>query len=148
MSLKTPIGYIDIRVFAHATEDPDKVLISAKNILPIELREGVKFKKDQLTGYYKNPILLFKIRLTEKSALLQTLKYISSSLTSLDKEELAEKIKIHIEKRNLYLRFDKQLAYKSTVKFSTKDTIHLKIHFKNKTTNEIIDLCKDLGLLL
>ena len=148
MSLKIPNGYIDIRVFAHATEDPDKVLISAKNILPIELREGLKFKKNQLTGYFKNPILIFKIHLTDKIVLLQILKYISNNLTFLDKEELTEKIKIHIEKRNLYLRFDKQLAYESTLKFSAKDPIHLKIHFNNKTTNEIIELCKDIGLLL
>lgn len=148
MSIKTPIGYIDIRVISHATEDSDKVLFSAKNILPIELREELKFKKNQLTGYFKNPILLFKLRLTQKNILLQTLKYISSNLSSLDKKELTEKIKIHIEKRNLYLRLDKQLAYKSILKFSTKDPIHLKIHFKNKTKTEIIDLCKDLGLLL
>jgi len=147
LSLKTHIGYIDIRVFAHATEDPDKVLISAKNILPIELREKAKFKKIQLTGYFKNPILLFKFRLADKSEILQTLKYISTRLISLDKEELAEKIKIHIDKRNLYLRFDKQLAYKSTLKFSAKDPIHLKIRFQNRTTKEIINLCIKFGLL-
>jgi RNA binding exosome subunit len=148
LSSKTPIGYIDIRVFAHATEDPDKVLISVKNILPLELREDLRFKKNQLTGYYKNPILLYTTRLADKSVLLQTLRYISDHLTSLDKEELTDKIKIHLEKKNLYLRFDKQLAYGSTLKFSAKDPIHLKIHFKNKTTREIIELCKELGLVL
>jgi RNA binding exosome subunit len=147
LSSKSPIGYIDIRVFAHATEDPDKVLISVKNTLPIESREDLAFKKTALTGYYKNPIILYQTRLIDKNVLLQTLKYISANLDSLDKEDLAKKIKIHLEKKNLYLRFDKQLAYNKTVKFSAQDPIHFKIHFKSKTSREIIELCKDLGLL-
>jgi RNA binding exosome subunit len=147
LSSKSPIGYIDIRVFAHATEDPEKVLNSVKNTLSIESRDDLTFKKTLLTGYYKNPIILYQTRLTDKSALLQTLKYISNRLDCLDKENLTKKIKIHLEKRNLYLRFDKQLAYNDTIKFSTKDPIHFKIHFKNKTYREIIELCKKIGLL-
>jgi RNA binding exosome subunit len=148
LSLKTPIGYIEIRVFAHATEDPDKVLISTKNLFPLELRDNLTFNKTQLTGYHKNPILLYKTRINDKSMPLQILRYISDHLSSVDKEDLTDKIKIHLEKKNLYLRFDKQFAYGSTLKFSAKDPIHLKVHFKNKTTREIIELCRQLGLIL
>jgi RNA binding exosome subunit len=65
----------------------------------------------------------------------------------LDKENLTKRIKVDLVKRNLYLRFDKQLAYSNKIKFSAKDPIHFKIHFKNKSSKEIIELCKDLGLL-
>ena len=45
MSSKPPIGYIDIRVFAHATEDADKVETAVKNLLPTELAETLIFQK-------------------------------------------------------------------------------------------------------
>lgn len=148
LSPKTLIGYIEIRVFSHATEDINKVLISTKNLFPPELRENLTFKKTQLTGYYKNPIILYKIQLNDKILCLETLKFISAQLSSLDKEKLTDNIKNHLEKKNLYLRFDKQLAFGSRIKFSAKDPIHLKIHFKTKTAKEILDFCKELGLIL
>ena len=148
MSPKSPIGYIDMRVFVHATEDTEKVLLSAYNTLPFELKEAVKFKETRLTGYYKNPIILYQTRLTDKQTFIPILNYLSSNLNSLEKEDLTNNIKIHLEKGNLYLRFDKQLSYTNTLKFSKKDPIHFKIHFKHKTSKEIIDLCKELGLLL
>jgi RNA binding exosome subunit len=59
VSSKPPIAYIDIRVFAHATEDPEKVLAAVRNILPTELEENLVFQKTGLTGHHGNPILLF-----------------------------------------------------------------------------------------
>jgi RNA binding exosome subunit len=56
-------------------------------------------------------------------------------------------MKLHLEKRNLYLRFDKQSAYMGELKFSSNDPIHFKIHFKNKTPKEIMEICKETGLL-
>jgi len=147
LSSKSPIGYIDIRVLAHATEDTDKVLLAVHNTLPSELKEDVVFKETRLTGYYKNPITLYQTRLIDKQTLIPTLKYLSSKVNSLDKENLTNHINIHLDKGNLYLRFDKQLAYNNMLKFSTKDPIHIKIHFKNKTSKEIIALCEELGLL-
>ena len=148
LSPKTLIGYIEIRVFSHATEDANKVLISVKNLFPSELRENLAFKKTQLNGYYKNPIILYKILLNDKILCLETLKFISTQLNSLDKKILTDNIKNHLEKKNLYLRFDKQLAFESIIKFSTEDPIHLKIHFKTKTAKEILDFCKELELIL
>ena len=147
MSSKSPIGYIDIRVIAHATEDTEKVLIAVHNTLPSELKEDIVFNETRLTGYYKNPIALYQTRLIDKQTLIPILKYLSSKLNSLDKENLANNINIHLDKGNLYLRFDKQLAYVNTLKFSATDLIHFKIHFKNKTSKEIIALCEELGLL-
>jgi RNA binding exosome subunit len=75
------------------------------------------------------------------------LQKIGSGLSSLDKEELSRDLKLHMEKRNLYLRFDKQSAYLGTIKFTQNDPVHFKIHFKNKTHDEIVDICKSAGLL-
>ena len=111
MSSKPPIAYIDIRVFAHATEDPDKVQTAVRNLLPPELAETILFEKSPTTGHYGNPIILFTASLTDKKLLPLALQKIGSSLSSLDKEQLLQDLKMHVEKGNLYLRFDKQSAF-------------------------------------
>jgi len=110
VSSKTPIGYIDVRVFSHATEDLDKVLIAVRNTLPIELAETAVFQKTSLTGHHGNPITLIEARLAEKEAFPSVIKKIAFSLTSLDKGTLSSEIELHLEKRNLDCRFDKQSA--------------------------------------
>jgi RNA binding exosome subunit len=144
---KTPIGYIDVRVFAHATEDPEKVLTAIRNTLPKELSENTVFKKTILTGHHKNPIILFENKLTDKQQLPTALEKIAAGLSPLDKEKLDSEIKLHLEKRNLYLRFNKQSAYQSKLRFSSNDPIHFKIHFKNKTPEEIVEICRNTGVL-
>lgn len=147
VSSKSPIGYIDARVFAHATEDPEKVLTAVRNILPAELSENAVFQKTVLTGHHGNPIILFETKFADKQALPIALQKIGAGLTVLDKEKLDSDLKLHLEKRNLYLRFDKQSAYQSEVRFSQNDPIHFKIHFKNKTFEEIVEICRNAGLL-
>jgi RNA binding exosome subunit len=141
------IGFIDIRVFAHATEDSDKVQTAVRNLLPEELAQTLVFEKTSLTGHHGNPIILFTAKLTDKKTLPAALEKIGSGLNSLDKEALCRDLKLHLEKRNLYLRFDKQSAFLGTLKFSQNDPVHFKIHFKNKSPQEITDICKDAGLL-
>ena len=147
MSSKPPIGYIDIRVFAHATEDTSKVQTAVRNILPTELAQTLVFEITSLTGHYGNPITLFTAKLTDKKTLPAALQKLGEGLNSLDKEELSRDLKLHMEKRNLYLRFNKQSAYLGTIKFTQNDPVHFKIHFKNKSHEEITDLCKKAGLL-
>lgn len=148
MSAKPPIGHMDIRVFAHATEDTDNVETAVKNLLPNELAEILVFQKTTLTGHHGNPIILFTAQLIDKKTLPLALQKLGSGLNSLDKEELTHDLRLHLEKRNLYLRFDKQAAFLGTIKFSQNDPIHFKIHFKNKTPDEITEICRSSGLLL
>jgi len=147
MSSKPPIAYMDIRVFAHATEDQDKVQTAVRNLLPENLAQTILFQKTTLEGHHGNPITLFTAKLTDKKLLPTVLEKIGSGLSSLDKEDLSQDLKLHLEKSNLFLRLDKQSAYLGTFKFNQNDPIHLKIHFKNKSTQEIEELCKTTGLL-
>jgi RNA binding exosome subunit len=147
MSTKPPIAYIDVRVFAHATEDPDKVQLAVRNLLPTELSDTLVFEKQSCTGHHGNPIILFISKLTDKKLLPKMLEKIGKELGALDKEELNHDIKLHVEKGNLYLRFDKQSAFLEALKLTQNDPIHLKIHFKNKTAQDIIEISKQTGLL-
>jgi len=146
-SSKYPIAYVEIRVFSHATEDQQKVETAVRNILPEELASETKFTRTACTGHHGNPILLLEAKLENRQLLPKVLEKIGASLSSLDKEELASEFKEHLEKRSLYLRFNKQSASLSTASFSPNDPIRVKIHFKNKTPDEIAELCKQAGLL-
>jgi RNA binding exosome subunit len=144
---KTSIEHIQIRVFAHATEDPEKVLTAVRNTLPEELNANAAFQKTNLTGHYGNLIILFETKLTDKEALPNALEKIANDLSTLDKENLNSEIKLHLQKRDLYLRFNKQSAYMGKLRFSSNDPIRFKIHFKNKTPEEIMEICRKIGLL-
>jgi RNA binding exosome subunit len=147
VSSKPPIGYINVRVFAHATEGSEKVLAAVRNLLPLERSEEVVFQKIRLTGHHGNPIALYEAKLADKQTLPAVLQKIGAGLTSLDKEQLDRDLRLHLEKRNLYLRFDKQAAFQGKVRFSQNDPVHFKIHFKNKTYEEITAICREAGLL-
>jgi len=136
-----------VRVFAHATEDSEKVLTAIRNLLPVELGEEVVFQKARLSGHHGNPIVLFEAKLADKHLLPDVLRKIGAGLTSLDKEQLDSDVKAHLEKRNLYLRFDKQFAFQGEVRFSQNDPVHFKVHFKNKSFEEILEICRSAGLL-
>jgi len=148
MSAKPPIAYMEIRVFAHATEDPDKVQTAVRNLFPLELAETLVFEKASCTGHHGNSIILFTAKLCDKKLLPVAIEKIGSSLSAIDKEELSREFKLHLEKGNLYLRFDKQSAFLGSAKFTQNDPIHLKIHFKNKTSQEILDFSNQTGLLI
>ena len=138
---------MDIRVFSHATEDPEKVQAAVRNLLPDELAQTIFFETRNLTGHHGNPITLFTAKLEDKKVLPRALEKIGSCLNSLDKEQLCADLKLHVDKGNLYLRLDKQAAFLGEFRFSQNDPIHLKIHFKNKSNEQIAELCKSSGLL-
>ncbi|HEX9261264.1 MAG TPA: RNA-binding domain-containing protein [Candidatus Bathyarchaeia archaeon] len=144
---RLPIGYIGIRVFAHATEDAEKVMTAVRRMLPETTGENVVFEKTVLTGHHGNPIVLLEAKLEDRLILPDVLQRIGNGLTALDKETLDSELKLHLEKGNLYLRFDKQQAFLGASRFSTNDPIHFKVHFKNRTADEIANLCRELGLL-
>ncbi len=147
LSSKYPIAYIEIRTFSHATEDIEKVQKAVKNTIPDELAEELTFAKNSLTGHHSNPIAFLEARLTNKAALPSVLNKIAKELSSLDKEILYKEFTQHVERHNLYLRFDKQNAFLGKLTLSPIEPIHFKIHFKNKTPEEIEQICKDAGLL-
>jgi len=147
MSQKSLVNYIDLRAFAHATEDTEKVLSALHKLLPTELSETVQFEKNNLTGHHENSITLFTTQLTEKKHLPTLLEKIGQNINAIDKDALNNNLQLHIDKTNLYLRFDKQAAFLGKIKFTQNDPIHFKIHFKNKTHEEIIEILKKSGLL-
>lgn len=147
MSSKTPIAYIDIRTFAHATEDTDKVQTALNNTLPTELIQTINFQKTNLTGHHGNLITLLETRIKDKNTTQAVFQKLAAGLSIIDKEQLNSEIKQHLEKGNLYLRLDKQNAYLGQIRLGQTDPIHLRIHFKKHAPQEVIEICQKYGLL-
>ena len=147
LSSKVQVAYIDIRVFAHATEDPERVLTATRNALPIESIDTVTFKRSNLTGHHGNPITLYETKIKEKKLVQAAFERLCSGLSVLDKEALANDIKQHLDKGNLYVRLDKQCAYLNELRLGSTDPVHLRIHFKKHSAEEIVDICRRSGLL-
>lgn len=147
LSSNVPIAYIDMRVFAHATEDLEKVLTAVHNTLPAESADTVVFKKTTLTGYHGNPITLVETRIKNRKVAQAFLEKLVSGLSMVDKEALGSEIGQHLENGNLYIRLDKQSAYLGQLKLSSTDPVHLRMHFRKPRAEEVIDICRRFGLL-
>jgi len=147
LSSKTPVGYVDLRVFAHATEDPERVLTAVRNVLPSESVDSVVFKRSSLAGHHGNPIVLFEARVKDRRLVQAVFAKLCSGLGLMDKQVLAGEISGHLERGNLYLRLDKQSAFLGEVRLGSVDPVHVRVHFKKHGTDEVVSVCREFGLL-
>jgi RNA binding exosome subunit len=147
LSSKAPVGYVDVRVFAHATEDAEKVMTAIRNVLPSELVDTVVFRKTSLTGHHGNSITLIEARVKERKAVQAFFAELCSRLSIMDKQRLSDEIEQHLDRANLYLRLDKQSAFLNEMKLGSTDSIHLQIHFKKHGADEVLAVCRESGLL-
>jgi len=142
-----PIAYIDIRFFAHATEDSDKVVKAVQQILPSDRIDDIVFKRDNLRGHYGNPITLFETRIKEKEIIRAFVEKLSSHLDESDKEALREEIDLRVERGSLYIRLDKQAAFQGEFRLCTADPIRVHIRFKKTKIEDIVKTCRELGMI-
>jgi len=141
------IAYIDIRFFAHATEDLDKVIEAVQNVLPANYVDDIVFRRDNLQGHYGNPILLFETRIKKKEIVKAVVENFSSHLRESNRKALHEEIDLYVQKGSLYIRLDKQAAFQGELKLCTTDAIRLRIRFKKAKTEDLVQTCQDLGIL-
>jgi len=143
---QTPITSVDISFFAHATEDENKVREAVRHLLPAAQVENIIFCKSNLRGHHGNPITLFEARIKEKETVKAVVGNLSSSLSPLDKESLLREVELHVEKGKLYLRFDKQAAFQGQLKLGVSDPIRVRLHFKKSKLEDIVQVCREIGM--
>jgi RNA binding exosome subunit len=142
-----PIAYVDIRFCAHATENIDKVVEAVHNILATDKVEEVTFKQSVTEGHYGNPITFFETRIKDKQIINGLVENLSANLTSLDKDELSREIHRCVEKGSLYIRLDKQAALQGKIKLVTSDPIRIRIRFRKTKLEDVVEICKETGML-
>jgi RNA binding exosome subunit len=117
----------EISVFAHATEDEEKVKQAVKRIAPYEHA----FESQRLSGHYDDPITLLTSKTTKKKEATDLLANIVNKLSSLDRQTLLDELPNHVDPQgNLYLRLDKQRALNGKVTLHENDSIRIKIKFQ------------------
>ena len=144
---KIPVAFVEIRFFAHATEDLTKVTKAVEQIFPTDFIEEVEFKRTNLKGHYKNPIVLFEAKIKAENAKNAFVDSLFSRIGNTDKKELLREIDLHVEKGSLYLRLDKQAALYGEIKLCTEDPIRIRIRFMKKGITDILKICKAFELL-
>lgn len=141
------IAFIDVSLFAHATENEDKVMRAVQNFFPLKYLDSVTFRRQNLHGYHKNPIVLFEARIKDKEIIQAFVENLSSNLSMVDKQNLLEEIGRYVEKGSLYLRLDKQAAFKGSFKLCTADPIRVRIRFRKSKLEDVVQVCRELGIL-
>jgi len=144
---RLPIAYIDLRFSAHATEDPNKVLEAVRRILSTQYLDLIAFKRADLRGHYGNPIILFGARIKEEKVMEALMKNFSSKLGELEKGRLLREFSLHVGDGSLYLRLDKQAAFMGELRLCAADPIHIRIRFRKRKTENILQFCREIGML-
>jgi len=142
-----PVVYVDVRFCAHATEDLGKVMDAVQNVLPSDHIEDITFKRSNVEGHYGNPIALFETRIKDKKTVRALVENLSANLSSLDKEELDRTINRCVEKGSLFIRLDKQAAFRGKTKFAASDPIRIRIRFRKNKTEDVIQICREIGMI-
>ena len=144
---RSSVAFVDISLFAHATEDEDKVMRAVQNLFPLKYLDSITFRRQNLHGHHKNPIVLFETRIKDKEIIQTFVENLSSNLSVVDKENLLEEISRYVEKGNLYLRLDKQAAFQGNFKLCTTDPIRVRIRFRKSKLEDVVQVCRELGIL-
>ena len=134
---------LEIELIAHATEDLDKVLAAAMNILPQEARKQVQFKVKEFKGHHGNPIRLLKARVRDPSLADAIFRHVLSRLPEQDKAELYRGLRRRVSGGSLYLRLDKQWACLGQVRLCEADPIWIKVKFSSSRLEDIRGACEE-----
>ncbi len=121
---------VELSTIAYATEDEDKVERAIQNLFPEGISE-VSLKKQKLTGHHKDPLTLISTRIKKRREAALMLRSIIALLPPLDRERLLEELEDRVdESGHLYLRIDKQKAFKGSGALHDIDPIRIKFSFR------------------
>ncbi|MEM1863818.1 MAG: RNA-binding domain-containing protein, partial [Desulfurococcaceae archaeon] len=129
----------------------EKVINALKNLVPSLLRDSLKIKINNMSGYYGNDIAILTSRIDDESSILKVLNYISEKLEPIEKNILRITFKLRYDssKRKFVIRFSKQDLVNEKLKIiDTDDIIKLTIFFRNtRNAKEVETYLAELGIL-
>ncbi|WP_456484495.1 RNA-binding domain-containing protein [Methanopyrus kandleri] len=129
-----PVNSISARVIAHATEDEKKVLEALANVLGGVLgEEDVEPETFYAEGHHGNPITIFQVKIDRSKYIERVLEHWRENIPEEERRRVWSDIERRVDdKGNLYLRFDKQSAYKGELRISdADDVIRVKVNLES-----------------
>lgn len=116
-----PFHYIDLRAFCYATEDDRRVEQALRTFLP----EDFEIERAKSEGHHGDRILVLSARVENADEMRHVLSKVAE-LPAVDdlRSELDERVD---ENCSLFLRFDKQSAYRGEVELGEGITLRTKV---------------------
>ncbi len=134
---------MQISTIAHATDDLNKVQTALRFILPDSLKEREIFTRRYLQGHHGNPIVTFEAKLSTKNEVEQFKHEFSRQLARNEKLVIERDLEGHSDDDgNLYIRLDKQQAFRGLVELGNEDPIRLRLKF-SRLRGDPKDLMKE-----
>lgn len=113
---------VELSTHVHATESEVKVVKALLNLIPPQLKEEISIMTIDGQGHFGNTIRTVKAQFKgEKSA--QVVQHILSIIDQLDREIILASIRSRFDGEKVYLRFNKQLAYKGVARLDDGDDV-------------------------
>ena len=137
-----PVQSVEISTIAHATDDLEKVQAALRVILPDSLKERQLFTRRYLLGHHGNPIVTFDAKLTSSTEGYEFTQHFMRQLSRSERLLIERDLELHSDDEgNLYIRIDKQQAFRGTVELGEEDPIRVRIKF-NRLSGQAIELMK------
>ena len=126
MAKQRPVQHLEITTFVHSTEDHVKVVKAVSNLFPEDV-DVPPYEEVKLTGVFGDPLSILKWVLTNRRPATEVVNKVIKGMSSIDHLELLESLDSRIdEKKNMYIRLDKQKAFSEVLKIKQNDPIRLK----------------------
>ena len=120
---KLPLHYVDLRAFCYATEDDERVERALRTFLP----EEFPIERAETEGHYGDRILVLSTRVENADDIRHVLDAVGE-LEAAELERMHEELDERVDENcSLFLRFDKQSAYKGEVAFGDGITFRAKV---------------------
>ena len=133
---------VEISAIAHATDDLEKVQAALTTILPESLKGRQLFTRRYLEGHYRNPITTFEARLTKPADVEVFTSNFFRQLSKSEKLRIERDLALHSDPEgNLYVRIDKQRAFRGIIELGEEDPIRIRLKF-NRLSGEVTQLMK------
>lgn len=121
---------IHLRTYAHATESREKVVKALMELLPEDLRSSVSPSIEVYEGYYGNPIEVITVDVNDPRLTTRILEYIVSRLSDMDRRRLLATLEDRVDRNgDLYLRFNKQEAFRGSIALEEGDDV-VRVHVR------------------
>jgi len=126
MKLDRLVNSVELTTLVHATEDEAKVRKAVLNLFPPGA-EPPAFEALSLTGYFGDPLTTLKMTVKNRRPATELLVHVVTRLNSLDQTTLMDELPHRIdETKNLYIRLDKQKAFRGKMALDVHDVIRVK----------------------
>jgi len=141
---KVQFSSIEVTWIIHATEDEEKVMKKIVSLFPLSIE---RIKSSKLWGHFRNPVILYKIKLSGADA-DEFAHILFSSLGVTDKKKLEYDLPKYVDKDGLlYFRISKQLLFENKIAISETDVMRIKLKPKSSFRPHDDDLSFYRGLL-